>query len=94
MLLTVFAHFSVYPVESVGSWSGLHADNQRSNHRYDTQTDMSVLLMSANLQAALAALVEWLTSHTLQGILVVKDTSHYWWTVPMLTLWGKQYLLS
>jgi len=54
----VFAHFFVYPVESVGSWSGLHADNQRSNHRYDTQMDMSVLLMSANLLVALAALVE------------------------------------
>jgi len=27
MLLTVFAHFSVYPVESVGNWSGLQTDN-------------------------------------------------------------------
>ncbi len=35
---------------------------------------MSVLLMSANLQAAPAALEESLTSHILQGILMVKRT--------------------
>ena len=77
MLLTVLTHLSAHPVESVGSWSVLHSDNQQSNHRDDTQVGMSALSMSANLLAALAALVEWLTSHILQGILVVKDASHY-----------------
>jgi len=58
MLLTGFSHFSAHPVESVGRWLVLHADNQWSNHRYDTQNDMSVLSMSANLLVALEALVE------------------------------------
>ena len=58
MLLTVLIHLSAHPVESVGSWSVLYYDNQRSNHRDDTQMDMSVLSISANLLAALAALVE------------------------------------
>jgi len=58
MLLTMYAHFSAYPVEFAGSWTGLHADNQWSNYKYDTQKDISVLSMSANLLAALAALVE------------------------------------
>ena len=92
MFLTVFAHFSAYPVETVGSWSVLCCYNQQRSVKYRYTENMSVLSMSANLLAALAALaalVEWLTSHILQGILVVKDTSHYWWTVPMHTLWGK-----
>jgi len=77
MLLTVFAHFSVYRVESVGSWSLLCCDNQQWSWKYRYMEDMSVPSMSANLLAALAALVECLTSHTLHGILVVKNTSHY-----------------
>jgi len=97
MLLTVLSHFSVYLGESVGSWSVLCCCSQQRSVDYYQQRsvnryteDMSVLMMSANLLAALAALVEWLTSHTLQGIMVIKDTSHYWWTVLMHTLWRKQ----
>ena len=57
MLLTVFAHLPVYPVESVGNWSVLCCDNQpRSLNRY--MEDMSVLSVSANLLVALAAPVE------------------------------------
>ena len=77
MLLTVLTHFSAYLVESVGSWSVLCCDNQQWSWKYRYMEDMFVLSMSANLLAALAALVECLTRHTLQGILVVKDTSHY-----------------
>jgi len=58
MLLTVLTHFSAHPVKSVGSWSVLHSDNQQLNHRDDTQMDMSVLSVSANLLVALEALVE------------------------------------
>jgi len=95
MLLTVLTHFSADPVESVGSWSVLCCYNQHRSvkeqrlMKYRYMENMTALSMSANLLAAPAALVEWLTSHTLQGILVVKETSHYWWTLPMHTLWRK-----
>ena len=58
MLLTVFAHFSAYPVESVGSWSALCFDNQQRLMKYRYMENMTVLSMSANLLAALAVLVE------------------------------------
>ena len=58
MLLTVLTHLSAYLVESVGTWSVFCRYNQRRlvNDRY--MEDMSVLSMSANLLATLAALVE------------------------------------
>ena len=56
MLLTVFAHFSAYLVECVGSWSVLCCYNQQWSVKYRYMENMSVLSMSANLLAALAAL--------------------------------------
>jgi len=58
MLLTVLTHFSAYLVESVGSWSVLCCDNQQRSVKYRYTESMSELSMSANLLAALAALVE------------------------------------
>ena len=58
MLLTVFPHYSAYPVETVGSWSALCFDNQQRSGKYRHMENISVLSMSANLLAALAELVE------------------------------------
>ena len=58
MLLTVFPHYSAYLVETVGSWSALRFDNQHRSVKYRYMENMSVLLMSANLLATLAAPVE------------------------------------